>query len=272
MQVDLPDLLAELWGKISHHTVVSNQKGSATEEFVQTLVHLSEVNKLFHAYLSLEQIIKLVQLFGYQQDISKWAYNANSAGNTTGLKKLLHMGADANYYKPGHGTMLETASYKGLKNNVAILLAAGANPNGDYVLGFRSPLHVAALFVQPEVMHLLINAGAHIELRDKHRYTVPLHCAVNTGGYTASNPLECVNILLQAGAYIDAQDNEGRTPLRVAAYCGHKQAVFLLLKAGADRHRPDNKGITPAHSARDPENPYHDDSIADMIEQWPDGQ
>jgi len=48
---------------------------------------------------------------------------------------------------------------------------------------------------------------------------------------------------------IDAQDQEGRTPLYFAVWNGHEEVARLLLKAGANTELKDNSGMTSLHIA-----------------------
>lgn len=80
------------------------------------------------------------------------------------------------------------------------LLAQGANPNTDATYGYNfTPLRIAA----------------------------------------AQGDTQIMNLLLDAGANINAQDNDGWTPLWDAALAGRLQAVELLVKRGADLHLQD---------------------------------
>lgn len=46
--------------------------------------------------------------------------------------------------------------------------------------------------------------------------------------------------LLQEGSAVDVRDNEGRTPLHVAAYAGHHDVMRALVAAGADPNAMEN--------------------------------
>ncbi|EMD00869.1 hypothetical protein BAUCODRAFT_48919, partial [Baudoinia panamericana UAMH 10762] len=48
------------------------------------------------------------------------------------------------------------------------------------------------------------------------------------------NRVACLNVLLQHGACIAAEDAKGDTPLHLAAWAGHCEALEVLLNQGAD--------------------------------------
>ena len=56
--------------------------------------------------------------------------------------------------------------------------------------------------------------------------------------------LECAKALLGAGADINKQKNDGRTPLMLAANWGNIEVVRELLKRGAKKELKDKDGKT----------------------------
>lgn len=68
----------------------------------------------------------------------------------------------------------------------------------------------------------------------------------------SGNTARVVELLDGSPALIQAQDNEGSTPLHHAAWKGHKEMAALLLERGADVHaqnRVGHWGGTPLHAA-----------------------
>ena len=73
--------------------------------------------------------------------------------------------------------------------------------------------------------------------------SISFHEAAMTG------KLDAVNAYIKNESDIDVTNNDGHTPLMLAAYNGHTEIVEKLLKNGADIHRTDNKSLTPLHFA-----------------------
>ena len=93
-------------------------------------------------------------------------------------------------------------------------------------------LQVAAWFSHVECVALLLEAGADKDLADPEG-TTPLQSAAKKGA------VEIVRLLLEARAKVDkdvAASNLQRT-LHVAAKAGHSEVVKLLLDAGAGHRR-----------------------------------
>jgi ankyrin repeat protein len=83
-----------------------------------------------------------------------------------------------------------------------------------------------------------------LEARDPDGCT-PLHVASSAGNSIASQ------LLIDAGADVDATDIDGATPLHKACANGHITTILVLLRAGAKRTSTDNAGRTPLHYAVD---------------------
>jgi hypothetical protein len=88
-----------------------------------------------------------------------------------------------------------------------------------------TPLMFAAYFDSNKAVTKLIERGWKTDTANKNGRTA-LH-------YSAMNELSC-RILLQKGANIDAKDEDGKTPLILAAYRGRLNVVKLLLRSDAD--------------------------------------
>ena len=90
----------------------------------------------------------------------------------------------------------------------------------------------------------LVEEGVDLEATDKYGNTA-LMCAAREG------KLDCLALLIAKGANLDATvDDNKRTALHKAAYCGHTPCVEALLKAGADASLKDRDGETALDRAK----------------------
>ncbi|KAM3870209.1 ankyrin repeat domain-containing protein 27 [Diretmus argenteus] len=108
-----------------------------------------------------------------------------------------------------------------------------------------TPLHVAAICGQAQLIDLLVCKGALVNATDYHALT-PLHLACQRGyqGVTL--------LLLHYKANTDAQDNNGNTPLHLACMYGHEDCVKALVYYDLHACRLDiqnDKGDAALHMA-----------------------
>ena len=107
-----------------------------------------------------------------------------------------------------------------------IVEAGGINARGveeGYTL-----LHLAALCGSKEIVKLLLEAGADVNIVEDRSDTTALHVAVS------NKDKELVTLLLNARADINiAEGIRSATALHMAAYQGKEEIVKLLLEAGA---------------------------------------
>ena len=110
----------------------------------------------------------------------------------------------------------------------------------------QTPLHIAAWCNASGVAEVLLAAGAAVDAADDDGHT-PLHFAAGYGNG------RIVQHLLAAGAEKEAQTVYGNwTPLHYAAREGAVGPVGLLAGAGADLHAVASDGSRPLHLAAGP--------------------
>jgi ankyrin repeat protein len=92
-----------------------------------------------------------------------------------------------------------------------------------------------------------INQGAYVNDKDESGWTPLMYAAGHN-----KNP-EVITVLLKAGADLNAQeDHRGKTPLIVAAWRNYNPEVIVtLLKAGANVKAQDHFGATALDYAQD---------------------
>lgn len=114
-------------------------------------------------------------------------------------------------------------------------------------------LHAAAAGYRVEIAEMLLKAGADPNAAENHRRSGPLHYAAD--GYIihkswdGKKQVAMIELLLRAGAEINAQDKNGATPLHRAVRTRCTAAVKCLLDAGADATIKNKPGSTAFHLA-----------------------
>ena len=109
---------------------------------------------------------------------------------------------------------LRGAAYNNRLNRTKALLKLGANPNATDEDG-QTALHSAVAWFQPFMSDMI-----------SRWYTKP----------------EVLEALIEGGARLDIQDNEGVTPLSLACRNGNEACAQFLLERGADPNQRDHHG------------------------------
>lgn len=100
--------------------------------------------------------------------------------------------------------------------------------NYDINLFQESLLHEASSYSYKEIVKILINAGAYVNVKDYSGQT-PLHRAVRY-----ENNIEITKLLIDADADVNAKDYHQKTPLHQAVIYRNRKTIELLIAHGAN--------------------------------------
>ncbi|CAM9862751.1 unnamed protein product, partial [Ectocarpus sp. 4 AP-2014] len=167
---------------------------------------------------------------------------ASRAGCSEGIRALVEYGADIKALNAKGRTPLALTAKFGFEDATVVLVDAGAdvNASADSADG-SAALSLATMndCNAGGTMKVLIQHGADVNARNTNGFTA-LHRAA------MYNAIDCTDVLISAGAIIEAPDNHKSTPLAVAfreavhrgkednGGAGEFAAMIALLKHGAD--------------------------------------
>uniref|UniRef100_A0A3Q1AGV3 Euchromatic histone-lysine N-methyltransferase 1b n=1 Tax=Amphiprion ocellaris TaxID=80972 RepID=A0A3Q1AGV3_AMPOC len=125
-----------------------------------------------------------------------------------------------------HPKQLYLSAKQGELKKVLLMLVDGIDPNFKMESqNKRTPLHAAAEGGHKDICHMLVQAGANLDMCDEDQRTPLMEACEN-------NHMEVVLYLLRAGASATHKDVEGFTCLHLAAKSGHYKIVEHLLSTG----------------------------------------
>lgn len=152
---------------------------------------------------------------------------------------LLDAGADIEILSDDGRTPLLHAVQEQMESTVKLLTTRGANVNFIH-LG-TTALHTAAQMGYSAIFEYLLKGGADIHAGAETAAGTPLHAACTM---IDGNPM--IQRLINLGAVIDEINEEGQTPLHIAALYGKPANLKLLIDNGANIEARDGRGRTPA--------------------------
>lgn len=147
-------------------------------------------------------------------------HRAAMMGDFEGCELLINLGVDVRTLSDGGRNVLHAAVWRGdsedpeteenLKAGIRSLVEWGALVNSRDI-NRNAPLHIAVLgdWSSPTAVQALIDSGADVDVRNEDGLT-PLHLAAG------ELDLECARLLLNANADRTIRDTDGRTPFDIA--------------------------------------------------------
>jgi ankyrin repeat protein len=149
------------------------------------------------------------------------------------------LGATPMYFAARHGNVPAVR---------ALLKVSGVDIDEEVLEGGDfNALQTAAAWQSPEVVKLLIDAGADVNKYDVDLTTPPLHLAAENGDAMIAM------LLIKAGAEVNLADMDGKTPLWFAVDSHNMQMVSMLVRSGAhvDIAPYDDDDMSPMEMAED---------------------
>lgn len=142
---------------------------------------------------------------------------------------------------------------------VSTLLMAGADINARELSGM-TPLRIAVRLRRPDNVLLLLQQGATVKAAEEMCTPPLLHDAIRVG-----LSKEVLAALIKAGADAKAEDDNGQTPLHVAARTGNEEALELLAANGCPLEAADKDNRTALDIAQREKNLTFAGLLAKMI-------
>ncbi|XBH95780.1 hypothetical protein VPH35_086288 [Triticum aestivum] len=159
------------------------------------------------------------------------------------LRRLRSSSKHRSRARPLHGT---TDDFIGWRHCGIVELLLSKGIDVDFECVFGTPLHAAALHKQDDVVKILLEHHADPNKFCKVGGYIPLSMAIRP---TPSVSLECVKLLIKAGAAVNFIDSAGVACVMVAAEYGLPGIMKCLLDAGANPNVTSRFGATPIEVA-----------------------
>ena len=146
----------------------------------------------------------------------------NSKDNHKIIELLLKAGADK------ENALRHALFYNSSFENIKVLIDNGVKVNTPG--NGTSPLEHAIQACRLEVVELLIDEGAHVNMHSSGGM-IPLNFAISH--FRCTDKIPIIKLLIKSGASLSKKDGNDSTPLEVAVVYGYSDIVRILLDAGA---------------------------------------
>jgi ankyrin repeat protein len=162
--------------------------------------------------------------------------DAVRSGDLEAVRSLLDSGVDVNARDSLGATPLLDAAWYGNEQIVRLLVEGGARVDVTHEEGGSTPLDYAVLRGNAAIVRLLLDRGAQ---SDRALFTAASH-----------GQAVIAQVLIECGAKVGTRDESGSAPLDLAAFEGDPATVRVLLAAGAkaDERHPGTRA-TPLQRA-----------------------
>jgi ankyrin repeat protein len=184
-------------------------------------------------------------------------------GDAAMIKRLLEAGADANAVGTDGETPLMTVARGGHVDAARVLLDHGANLEAREAWHGQTALMWAAAQSHPAMLKELLARGADVNARsnteewERQITAEPRDKWLPPGGLTPllfaarEGCVDCIPVLAQAGADVNATTPDGISAIVIALINGHYDVAGALIAAGTDPNLADYAGRTGLYAAID---------------------
>lgn len=180
------------------------------------------------------------------------------------VKMLLESGRNADLHhrdSDGWTPIMVATGHAPNQEITRILMEAGSSLKETLPLG-SSPLHLAAWQCRPDVLQVLLDFHENDDLSRKPAHGRTPLLAIND--FANEGAIECIRLLVRAGADINSQDNDGETLLIQTAKAGSGARgihQWLLARPTVDVHLESIRDGTALHLACK----YGDEELVSML-------
>eukprot|EP00592_Proboscia_alata_P021639 CAMPEP_0194412332 /NCGR_PEP_ID=MMETSP0176-20130528/10786_1 /TAXON_ID=216777 /ORGANISM="Proboscia alata, Strain PI-D3" /LENGTH=512 /DNA_ID=CAMNT_0039215019 /DNA_START=151 /DNA_END=1689 /DNA_ORIENTATION=+ len=140
-----------------------------------------------------------------------------------------------NISKPEWDGILSAAQKNNPEKIKRMVHEMNVDPNHSNVVG-QSALHIAALWGNVSALEALIELGAKISPHNHLSGATPLHCAVQSTKPPLTNRIKCAELLIEAGAQIDAVDNYSPPRTAYDHWVDEDMGKFKFADSGVDEN------------------------------------
>jgi ankyrin repeat protein len=188
----------------------------------------------------------------HETDSEKWTalHVACANGNIALVKQLIAYKAQLDAVTNKGQTALHLAVYCGSTECVMELLKHKVNIRVSTFTEKQTPLHMACERGFARITQLLIQAGADVNARNILGRT-PLHCAAVVGR------CDIALLLLRAGAALKQMDAHGWEPCQIAELNNHRELQELFIREAMTEKQAVFKELPPA--------PWHSDVWFEVV-------
>ena len=180
-----------------------------------------------------EEIIDYLKSSGAvlnKDNATELALGMISNGNSKNTGFLIELGANINISDKNGKTLLHTSVENKDLRNTELLIKNGANPNAEMKTeddNNITPLLLAVIADDFDIVKLLIENGASIDVKEKNLGAAPLDIAI-----LLNKNNNITNLLIEKGADINSVMTCGITPSDIALAVGNKEILAELISKG----------------------------------------